>query len=291
MTLYRVDGAQVLDAVTYAPLTGLIGQQVQIVFRDTTSPAPILDETSSPISGSMMTVNSFIAIPRFWIDTTTPADLYLDWLDLVSGARGTVNFEAVLRDSAQNAAASAATSAGAALASQVAAEAAASGGSGVTSWTSLTDKPDVFPPSGHTHTRAELSDVTTLARQFLGDADAQAMRTRIGAGTGNGTSNLVLGTTATTAAAGNHTHSQYVDSTQAATIADERIAAAGGGGGGAIMPWIYRSGAYPTLPSTAPAGVQLIEAVGPVQPSTLPSWVGNGPSQVPANYTYNGSLT
>lgn len=167
------------------------------------------------------------------------------------------------------------------------------GGEGGTTatWSTLEGKPSTFPPSGHTHFRSEISDATVLARQILGALTPQDVRALIGAGTGNGTSNLVLGTTATTAAPGNHAHAQYVDSAQAADIADDRIALSGGGsGGGSIMAWIYRSGAYPALPASQPLGLQLILAKGPVAPSVLPSWVGNGPSQVPTEYTY-GPLT
>lgn len=167
----------------------------------------------------------------------------------------------------------------------------AAGGDGTATWSTLSGKPSTFPPSAHSHLRSEISDASTLGRSIMSAADAQAARNLIGAGTGNGTSNLALGTTATTAAPGNHGHAQYIDSAQAATIADERIAASGGGGGGgSILPWIYRSGAYPTLPATAPAGVMLVTARGPVAPSVLPSWVGNGPTQVPADYVYNGDL-
>lgn len=166
------------------------------------------------------------------------------------------------------------------------------GGDGSATWGSLPGKPSTFPPTAHTHSRSEISDASGLGRQLISAADAQAARALIGAGTGNGTSNLALGSTASTAAPGNHAHAQYVDSSTAATIADERIAASGGGGGGggSVMVWRYRSGAYPTLPATAPAGVELVMAVGPLQPSTVPSWIGNGPSQVPAEYTYNGGL-
>ena len=101
MVLYRVDDAQVRDAASGALLTALVGQQVKIVYRDTTTAIPILDETSSPISGSLLTVNSSIAVPRYWIDTVAPDDLYMDWLDPVGGARGPVEFEKVLRDEAQ----------------------------------------------------------------------------------------------------------------------------------------------------------------------------------------------
>lgn len=166
------------------------------------------------------------------------------------------------------------------------------GGTGGTStWTSLDGKPSTFPPSAHTHSRSEISDASGLGRSLISATDPQAARALIGAGTGNGTSNLALGNTATTAAPGNHAHAQYVDVSTAAAIADERIAASGGGsGGGSILVWRYRSGAYPTLPETAPPGVELVSAIGPLQPSTVPSWIGNGPLQVPATYDYNGGL-
>lgn len=55
--------------------------------------------------------------------------------------------------------------------------------------------------TNHTHTAANISDSTTVGRSVLTAVDATAARTAIGAGTG--TSNLVIGTTAGTAAAGN----------------------------------------------------------------------------------------
>jgi hypothetical protein len=166
------------------------------------------------------------------------------------------------------------------------------GGGSTVTWATLPDRPDTFPPSGHTHLRSELSDISPLANQFLGDATAQEMRARIGAGTGNGTSNLQLGTTATTAAPGSHTHPQYVDAAGAAAIADSRIAASGGGsGGGQILVWEYRSGAYPALPTSKPAGVVRVDAAGPVAPSSVPSWIGPATTQARLRYDYDPSLT
>lgn len=52
---------------------------------------------------------------------------------------------------------------------------------------------------GSTVTSADITDATTIGREVLTAADAAAVRTAIGAGT----SNLVLGTTASTALAGN----------------------------------------------------------------------------------------
>jgi hypothetical protein len=302
--MYAIYPEQVLDATTYEPNKALVGQQVQVVARNTTTPYPIYDGAGDPIAGSLVTVTAAVSTPTFYIDTDTPETVYLDWYDAGSGQRGPIDFEEVLRQTVMDArdAAEAALALvqeyepGSVLSvngqtGHVTVDTGSGSGGGSVTWGSLTDRPDTFPPSGHSHTRSEISDASALARQILGSATAQEIRQLIGAGTGNGTSNLVLGTTATTAAPGNHTHSQYVDQAQAASIADARIAANGGGsGGGSIMAWIYRSGAYPALPSTKPAGVLLIEARGPVAPSSVPSWVGNGADQVPLDYAYNGGL-
>lgn len=72
----------------------------------------------------------------------------------------------------------------------------------VHAYSSLTGIPSTFAPSAHTHTAANISDSTTIGRSILLGADAASIRTIIGAGT----SNLALGTTASTAAAGNHVH-------------------------------------------------------------------------------------
>ncbi|WP_326678515.1 hypothetical protein [Streptomyces sp. NBC_01237] len=69
-------------------------------------------------------------------------------------------------------------------------------------WADITGKPTSYPPAAHTHTAAQVSDATATGRSVLTAADPAAVRTAIGAGT----SSLALGTTAATAAAGNHTH-------------------------------------------------------------------------------------
>lgn len=61
-----------------------------------------------------------------------------------------------------------------------------------------------YAATSHTHTAAQISDATAVGRSVLSATDAAAARTAIGAGTGN--SNLTIGVTATTAAAGDHTH-------------------------------------------------------------------------------------
>lgn len=57
---------------------------------------------------------------------------------------------------------------------------------------------DARTPTTHSHTAAQISDATATGRSVLTAADAAAARTAIGAGT----SNLTLGTTGSTAAAG-----------------------------------------------------------------------------------------
>lgn len=49
---------------------------------------------------------------------------------------------------------------------------------------------------------ADITDATTVGRNVIKAADAAAARTAIGAGTGNGTSNLAIGTTSSTAMRG-----------------------------------------------------------------------------------------
>lgn len=63
-------------------------------------------------------------------------------------------------------------------------------------------------------TAANITDATTVGRNVLKAADAEAARAVIGAGT----SSLVLGSTSDTAAPGNHTHSQYAESSRVAAL-------------------------------------------------------------------------
>lgn len=97
MPIYRVDDAQVRDSVTGELLRELVGQAVQIVHRDTTNPAAILDSTGSAIPGSTLVVTPVFTTPTFWVDVTDPTGLFLDWRDPNTGVRGPVNFEAALR--------------------------------------------------------------------------------------------------------------------------------------------------------------------------------------------------
>jgi hypothetical protein len=181
---------------------------------------------------------------------------------------------------AQEAAQSAAEAAAAADASARAAEAAGGGGP-------------------HTHTPGQI-ETSADVQTFLSAADKQAARAAIGAGTGNGTSDLTLGTSSTTAARGNHTHTATTltftpTGTITATNVQDAIAQAaqtGGGsssGGASGIAWYtYRSGAYPTVPATRPAGIEEVRFRGPEAPTwtALPSWLGTAPNQVLAFYDY-----
>ncbi|GAB3213316.1 hypothetical protein GCM10027294_43730 [Marinactinospora endophytica] len=107
------------------------------------------------------------------------------------------------------------------------------GGEITVAWADVTGKPATFPPTAHTHAAGDITsgtiafarlptgttastvavgnhthtvdqvtDATAVGRSVMTAADAAAARSAIGAGT----SSLALGTTGTTAAAGNHSH-------------------------------------------------------------------------------------
>lgn len=56
--------------------------------------------------------------------------------------------------------------------------------------------------------------------------------------------------------------------------------------GGAVLVCRYSGGAYPALPGSKPASVQVVAFYGPVQPVSVPSWVGTGAAQALGEYTY-----
>ena len=168
------------------------------------------------------------------------------------------------------------------------------GTGGAADWNQLVNRPATFPPSPHTHPATEVSDATTVGRSVMTAATAQAARQAIGAGTGNGSSDLQLGSTGTTAAAGNHTHAASgIAFTPAsgitATNVQDAIAQAalsgGGSGAAAVLVWRYTAGAWPTLPSSQPAGVQEVRALGPSYPTSIPGWVGLAAGKVPLSYS------
>lgn len=168
------------------------------------------------------------------------------------------------------------------------------GGGGSSDWNDITNKPTTFSPSPHTHNSGQISDSSTVGRAVLTAADAQTARAAIGAGTGNGTSNLTIGTTSTTAAAGNHTHvasaipftpTGSLTATNVQDAIGQSALSGGGSGTSAVMVWEYTSGAYPTLPATQPAGVRILWTLGPTYPTTVPSWVGLGAGKVRLRYS------
>lgn len=66
-----------------------------------------------------------------------------------------------------------------------------------------------WPAPQHSHPSTDVTDATPVGRAVLTSTDQATARAAIGAGTGNGTSNLAIGTTEGTAAAGNHGHTEY----------------------------------------------------------------------------------
>jgi hypothetical protein len=156
--------------------------------------------------------------------------------------------------------------------------------------------PTAFAPTPHTHPVSGISDSSPVGRAVMVAADQQAARAAIGAGTGNGTSNLTLGSASTQAAPGNHSHNASaiaftpVGSLTATNVqlAIEQASGGGGGGGGtsSVLVWRYGSGAYPTLPATKPVGVEVVVAYGPVAPSSVPGWIGTDPSDALGQYEY-----
>lgn len=111
MALVRYDLSPVRDRYTGETRTELVGQQVLVVLRDTTTPAQIFEDAAGtiPIANSRRTVLPTFAIPTIYHD---PAQGLIDWLDEPSGARGPITSEQGYVDYAQDAAASAADSAG-----------------------------------------------------------------------------------------------------------------------------------------------------------------------------------
>jgi hypothetical protein len=301
---------QVRDATTGELNAALVGVSVQIRLKGSTTPSSpagtpvaILEYPSGAVvPDSRLTVSARFSLTSF----STPDGVYE--VEAVSDD-GTVTYlfsaEGLVR-AAEGSVALAQQALLAAQAARDAAQAAAAGGggSGTTvqaDWNAnsgpsrILNKPSTFPPSTHSHTTADLS-IPLLAKQLLdaavagGTEGARAMREVLGAGTGNGTSNLVIGTSATTAAAGSHTHSAGGVAFTPGTLvtatnvqaAIEQAASMGGSavsGAGAILVIIYRAGAYPAVPTTRPSGINVVLFLGPTQPTSVPSWIGLAANQ------------
>jgi hypothetical protein len=119
---YRVYGAPVRNKVTGEVDPELVGDQVTIVTRGTTTPFAIQDGAGDPIPDSALTVQSAHVLPAFYFVSASPAAVYIDWYHAESGDSGEILFEEVLReiitDAAESAAASATSSAASAEAAQ-----------------------------------------------------------------------------------------------------------------------------------------------------------------------------
>jgi len=318
-----------VDRDTGLPIPQLEGQTVTIVRRGTTTAAAISEDEAGTmlIPGATRTVTSDGFIPSFWVDSAEGPVSALGSgvevpLESVEGVGKRLDeleplFAATLAAAEDAAEAAAAAGGGLPAGGQpgqylIRGAAERSGG-----WTSVSPGggttiegapaqwPQTFPASPHNHT---LSQVELLGwiRDLLGSVDAQTFRTRIGAGTGNGTSNLTLGSTATQAAPGNHVHAAAnvpftpTGSVTATNVQDAVAQAAqlGSGGGAvsnAVYVWKQSGGAYPALPSSKPAGVEAVAAYGAQSPISLgaaiPSWIGAGSGKASLSYDYNPTLT
>lgn len=170
-----------------------------------------------------------------------------------------------------------------------------SGGTGLTHWSQVTQlagyPSNGFPPAAHTHGIGQLRTtdggdaLASIVLSLLAATTPQAARTAIGAGTGNGSSNLQIGTTSTTAKAGNwFPTATDVTVNAVPNVAGSNLQAVlegignyigsgGGGGGGETLLVFYSSGAYPSQPTEPPSGVKLRVFYGPTPPA-FPTWAG-----------------
>ena len=134
---------------------------------------------------------------------------------------------------------------------------------------------DARTPTTHTHTASHVTDSTVVGRSVLTAADAPAARGVIGAGT----SSLALGTTGTTAAAGNdarltdartpvaHTSALVTDFTEAAQDAVAALLVDGAG-----VPFSYNDVANTlTITGSGGSGVSVRTASAVVYSSTFPA--------------------
>jgi hypothetical protein len=158
-------------------------------------------------------------------------------------------------------------------------------GGGSVAWSNVSNKPTTFPPSAHTTSIADLRKGTdgatvlaTWAQKFLAAGSGDTARAEIGAGTGNGTSDLTLGTLPGQAMPGTKTFkadeirlSAAVPGLTAITTqgAVEELAGRPSGGGsvpsGILVLVFYNtvSGSWPNRPTDIPAGAHVIWA-GPL---------------------------
>lgn len=136
------------------------------------------------------------------------------------------------------------------------------GGGGSVAWNDITGKPATFAPTigttattakagNYQPTAANISDASAVGRSVLTATDAAAARAAIGAGT----SSLAIGTTATTAAAGNHTHGTATTSAAGFMSAADKVKLDAIPDGGGVTPT-----AAPTITITDPVDDENVQA-------------------------------
>ena len=145
-------------------------------------------------------------------------------------------------------------------------------------WSSITGRPLTFTPAGHSHAATDISDSTTIGQSLVKAADAATARTAIAAA--SSTHNHAA-STITVAPSG------MITATNVQDALVQAAASSGGSGSGtsALLVWRYTSGAWPTLPTTKPAGVYEVHAIGPSYPPAPPSWTGLAADKVPMSYS------
>lgn len=146
--------------------------------------------------------------------------------------------------------------------------------------------PQFFPPLDHTHPVSQIG-ATDVGKAVMSAATMAAARLAIGAGTGNGTSNLAIGTTGTTAAAGNHAHAASAITFNpagtglvATTVQAAIIEAAASGGGGSSLASalpgtliiIDKGAGWPTTRPSARTDLHFA-LVASTAVSDVPSWM------------------
>lgn len=163
--------------------------------------------------------------------------------------------------------------------------------------------PQSFPPSLHKHALSDLlrtSDNAALASFIITLLNADtpgAARTALGAGVPV-TGFPGFGTSDTTAARGDHGHNADALTfaprpalgltANTLQLAVEQAAQLGSGSGGTSesMEWQYTGGAYPTLPTTKPAGLKAVYSSGPTAPQTGPAWLFGSSATAKLFYTW-----
>ena len=134
------------------------------------------------------------------------------------------------------------------------------GGGGVSSWDDLEDKPAVIAAGA----------TAAAARDAIGAQPSGAYLTSVPSSSTT-TAGVVELATVTEAKAGTDTARAVTPAGLSGAISD-----ATAGRGLYTVVWDSTAGAYPTVPSTAPAGVTVREFVGPTNPASLSiaAWAG-----------------